>query len=36
VIKCHGYSTPKAFLKAVSGAELLVRGNFIQRIEKQI
>jgi glycerol-3-phosphate acyltransferase PlsX len=36
VIKCHGYSTPKAFLKAVLGAELLVRGHFIQRIEKQI
>ncbi len=36
VIKCHGYSTPRAFLNAVTGAVQLVRGNFIERIEKQI
>jgi glycerol-3-phosphate acyltransferase PlsX len=36
VIKCHGYSTPRAFLNAVVGAVQLVRSNFIQRIEKEI
>ena len=29
VIKCHGYSTPRAFLNAVRGAVQLVRGDQI-------
>ncbi len=35
-IKCHGYSTPQAFEKAVLGAIGLVQGNFSQIIEKQL
>jgi len=34
VIKCHGYSTPGAFEKAILGAVDLVRGNFSKIIEK--
>lgn len=34
VIKCHGYSTPRAFLNAVKGAVQLVHSNFISQIQK--
>jgi glycerol-3-phosphate acyltransferase PlsX len=34
VIKCHGYSTPRAFLNAIAGAAQLVRGNFMEEIRK--
>ena len=36
VIKCHGYSTPQAFVNAVLGAFDLVRGGFAQAIQEQI
>ncbi|HEX2583195.1 MAG TPA: phosphate acyltransferase PlsX [Chlamydiales bacterium] len=36
VIKCHGYSTSRAFLNAVKGAVQLVRGHFIDRIDREI
>jgi glycerol-3-phosphate acyltransferase PlsX len=36
VIKCHGYSTPQAFLNGVLGAEELVRGGFLQTFYSQL
>ena len=36
VIKCHGYSTPRAFSNAIAGAVQLVRSNFTEEIKKQI
>jgi glycerol-3-phosphate acyltransferase PlsX len=36
VIKCHSYSTPKAFIKAVTGAMELVNENFIQVLQDKI
>lgn len=36
VIKCHGYSTPQAFVNAVLGSIDLVLGGFSQAIEEQI
>jgi glycerol-3-phosphate acyltransferase PlsX len=36
VIKCHGYSTPGAFDKAILGAIDLVQGNFSEIIERQL
>lgn len=36
VIKCHGYSTPQAFLNAVLEAAELSRGGFAQRLNYQL
>lgn len=36
VIKCHSYSTPKAFTKAVLGAIELVNENFIQVLQDKL
>ena len=36
VIKCHGYSTPKAFINAVRGAAQLVKSDLLKEIKKQI
>jgi len=36
VIKCHSYSTPKAFLKAVFGAVELAQENFIQVLQDKL
>jgi glycerol-3-phosphate acyltransferase PlsX len=35
-IKCHGYSTPQAFEKAVLGAIALVQGGFSQTIQQRL
>lgn len=32
VIKCHGYSTPKAFINAVLGAANLAKERFVQKL----
>ncbi len=36
VIKCHGYSTPQAFLNGVLGAAELIRGGFVQHLQSKL
>lgn len=36
VVKCHGYSTPKAFINGVKGAIDLVTQNFLKKFQKEL
>lgn len=36
VIKCHGYSTPRAFANGVSGAIALAKENFLSHLESYL